>query len=54
MRECCLEAKAMGDQRESTTASLKKVTVLLNPAANKRKSEENFEAYCAPILHLGN
>lgn len=52
MREYCLEAKKYGDQRAHITTSLKKVLVILNPAANKRKSEENFEKFCAPILHL--
>lgn len=52
MRECCNEAKKYGDARVATTASLKKVLVLLNPAANKRKGEENFEKFCAPIFHL--
>lgn len=30
----------------------KKITVILNPAANKRKAKKNFEKFCAPLLHL--
>lgn len=52
MREFCSEAKKYGDLRAPITATLRKVLVVLNPAANKRKAEENFESYCAPILHL--
>lgn len=52
MREYCLAAKEYGDTRAPTNASLKKVLVVLNPAANKRKAEENFEKFCAPILNL--
>lgn len=52
MRKFCLEAKKYGDAKGPVNTTLKKVTVVLNPAANKKKSEENFEKYCAPILHL--
>lgn len=52
MREYCTEARKYGDTKAPITATLKKVLVVLNPAANKRKAEENFESYCAPILHL--
>lgn len=52
MREYCTEARKYGDMKAPITATLKKVLVVLNPAANKRKAEENFESYCAPILHL--
>lgn len=52
MREICLEAKKYGEARAPINATLKKVLVILNPAANKRKAEESFEKYCAPVLHL--
>lgn len=52
MRVACLEAKQYGDEKVKIGAKLKKIVVVLNPAANKRKAEENFEAFCAPILHL--
>lgn len=28
------------------------ITVILNPNANKRKATDDFEKYCAPLLHL--
>lgn len=52
MRLACLEAKQYGDAKLPTGGTLKKVVVVLNPAANKRSAEENFEKFCAPILHL--
>jgi acylglycerol kinase len=52
MRTACLEAKTYGDQKQKTGATLKKVLVVLNPAANGRKAEERFNDFCAPILHL--
>lgn len=52
MRKACLEAKVYGDKRVPVGATLQKVLVVLNPTANKRKAEENFESYCAPILNL--
>lgn len=52
MREICLEAKKHGDTKVPIGSTLKKVVVVLNPAANKRKAEENFEKFCGPILYL--
>lgn len=52
MREYCTEAKKYGDMTAPVTATMKKVLVVLNPVANRRSCEENFESYCAPILHL--
>jgi acylglycerol kinase len=52
MRQACLEAKVFGDKRAPVGVTLPKVLVVLNPSANKRKAEENFESYCAPILNL--
>lgn len=28
------------------------VTVILNPVANKKKSKDDYEKYCAPLFHL--
>jgi acylglycerol kinase len=52
MRTYCQEASAFGDEKIRVSEPLKKVLVILNPAADKKSSEENFEKYCAPILHL--
>lgn len=52
MREYCTEAKKYGDVRAPIGAVMKKVLVILNPAANKRKAEDSFEKFCAPILNL--
>jgi acylglycerol kinase len=52
MRSYCEEAKKYGDAPAPVTSNLKKVLVLLNPAANKRNAEEDFTDYCAPILNL--
>lgn len=52
MRQACLEAKVYGDKKAPLSTTLKKVLVVLNPSANKKRAEENFESYCAPILHL--
>lgn len=52
MRDYCMEAKKYGDEKLPTNGRLKKVLVVLNPAANKRNAEDNFNDYCAPILNL--
>ena len=52
MRETCLKAKEYGNAKAPVNTKLKKVLVILNPAANNRKADENFEKFCAPILHL--
>lgn len=52
MRDYCLEAKKYGEMKAPVSAKLKKVLVVLNPAANKRNAEDDFEKYCAPILNL--
>lgn len=52
MREICLEAKKYGDERVPVTAKMRKVLVVLNPVANKRNCEENYEKFCAPIFNL--
>lgn len=52
MREYCNEAKQYGYAKVQPNGKLKKVLVVLNPAANKRNAEENFNDFCAPILNL--
>ncbi|XP_065353369.1 acylglycerol kinase, mitochondrial [Cloeon dipterum] len=49
MRAYCLEAVALG---QTSGDRPKRVTVILNPAANGRKAVKDFEKYCAPLLHL--
>lgn len=51
MREACLQAKQYGDAKAPVNTTLKKVLVILNPAANNRKAEENFEKFCAPVFY---
>ncbi|XP_063698579.1 acylglycerol kinase, mitochondrial [Culicoides brevitarsis] len=53
MREYCEEAKIYGDQLLPIPHEPKRVIVILNPAANKKKAKETFESYAEPILHLG-
>lgn len=52
MRDYCEQAKHFGQIRAPISTKLKKVLVILNPAANKRNAEDDFNAYCAPILNL--
>lgn len=52
MRHYCTEASQYGDVRIGSNQRVQKVLVLLNPAANRRSSEEDFHDYCEPILHL--
>ncbi|XP_050441791.1 acylglycerol kinase, mitochondrial isoform X2 [Adelges cooleyi] len=52
MTECCKKVAAYGDIPISADQKPKKVTVILNPAANKRNAKADFEKYCAPLLHL--
>ncbi|XP_052872076.1 acylglycerol kinase, mitochondrial [Anopheles cruzii] len=52
MRYYCTEASRYGDVKISQTQRPHKVLVLLNPAANRKSSEEDFQNYCEPILHL--
>lgn len=53
MRTYCQEAMRYGDQPIAATTDPKTVTVILNPAANKRSANDSFKKYCEPILHLG-
>lgn len=52
MRDYCTEAKKYGEVKVPNNAKLKKVLVILNPAANKRNAEEEFNEFCAPILNM--
>ncbi|XP_073989808.1 acylglycerol kinase-like protein Mulk isoform X2 [Rhodnius prolixus] len=51
MRAYCEEAVKYGDT-PAIIGQPRKITVVLNPAANKRKAKKLFEKYCAPILYL--
>lgn len=52
MREYCTLASRYGDIINPVTKPFRNITVVLNPAANKRNSKIMFEKYCAPLLHL--
>ncbi|XP_058462101.1 acylglycerol kinase, mitochondrial [Malaya genurostris] len=52
MRYYCTEAAKYGDVQIAANQPLQKVLILLNPAANKKSSEDDFHDYCEPILHL--
>ncbi|XP_035910530.1 acylglycerol kinase, mitochondrial [Anopheles stephensi] len=52
MRYYCSEASRYGDVKIGLNQRPPKVLVLLNPAANRKSSEEDFHNYCEPILHL--
>ncbi|XP_017779933.1 PREDICTED: acylglycerol kinase, mitochondrial [Nicrophorus vespilloides] len=52
MKFYCEEALKHGQQAINGTVNPRTVTVILNPAANKRKALEEFEKYCSPILNL--
>lgn len=52
MRVYCEKAAKFGAQPIPIDAEPRNITIILNPAANKRKAIDDFEKYCAPILHL--
>ncbi|KAG5677739.1 hypothetical protein PVAND_007470 [Polypedilum vanderplanki] len=52
MRSYCQEARKYGEISSPINTNLKKCVVILNPAANKRNAEDDFNDYCAPILNL--
>lgn len=52
MRAYCEVAREIGEAPLPVEARARHVTVILNPAANKRKAKKEFEEYCAPLLHL--
>ncbi|XP_069704087.1 acylglycerol kinase, mitochondrial [Periplaneta americana] len=52
MRAYCEEALQYGELMLPKGGRPRHITVILNPAANRRTSKKNFEKYCAPMLHL--
>ncbi|KAL1462257.1 hypothetical protein WDU94_014107 [Cyamophila willieti] len=52
MSAYCQRALQYGEQPIGSGAPLRRIIVILNPAADKRSAKKNFEKYCAPILHL--
>lgn len=52
MREYCQKAAKYGQGPISVDSNPRHITVILNPSANKRKATNDFEKYCAPLLHL--
>ncbi|XP_046610154.1 acylglycerol kinase, mitochondrial [Neodiprion virginianus] len=52
MRRYCEDAVRYGDMPLPVNLKPRHVTVILNPAANKRKAKDLLEKYCAPLLHL--
>ena len=51
MRQYCEEANKIGEEFLKPTVQPPHVTVILNPAAKKRKSKKDYENYVEPILH---
>lgn len=51
-REACEEAREFGRKLIGPQESLKRATVILNPAASNGKANSLFEKNAAPILHL--
>lgn len=51
MRQYCEEANKIGEEFLKPTVQPPHVTVILNPAAKKRKSKKEYENYVEPILH---
>lgn len=52
MRDYCTRATKYGKETIPVHTNPRNITVILNPNANKRKSLDEFEKYCAPLLHL--
>nr|CAD7197126.1 unnamed protein product [Timema douglasi] len=52
MRDYCEEAVKYGEQPLPLGSKPRQITVVLNPAANKRKAKAEFEKFCAPLLYL--
>ncbi|XP_036147827.1 acylglycerol kinase, mitochondrial isoform X2 [Monomorium pharaonis] len=52
MRQCCEDMAKYGDVSCPTNVKPRHVTVILNPAAKKRKAKKLFQKYCEPLLHL--
>ncbi|ENN83602.1 hypothetical protein YQE_00043, partial [Dendroctonus ponderosae] len=45
-------AAQLGSRPIAVNQNPRTVTVILNPNANKRKAQAEFEKYCSPLLHL--
>ncbi|XP_072761009.1 acylglycerol kinase, mitochondrial isoform X2 [Anoplolepis gracilipes] len=52
MRQCCEDVAKYGDTSCPINVRPRHVTIILNPAAKKRKAKKLFEKYCEPLLHL--
>ncbi|XP_020285907.1 acylglycerol kinase, mitochondrial isoform X2 [Pseudomyrmex gracilis] len=52
MYQYCKDVVKYGDAPCPTHVKPRHVTVILNPAAKKRKAKKLFEKYCEPLLHL--
>ncbi|XP_050298150.1 acylglycerol kinase, mitochondrial [Anthonomus grandis grandis] len=52
MRQYSEKAAEYGHQTIPVTVKPRNITVVLNPNANKRKAQAEFDKYCAPLLHL--
>lgn len=52
MRACCEEAAKYGEENLPASRNPRSITVVLNPAANKRKAKTEYEKYCDPLFHL--
>ncbi|KAL1122212.1 hypothetical protein AAG570_003617 [Ranatra chinensis] len=52
MRAYCEQAMKYGDKPLILGEKHRRITVILNPAANRRKAKKYFEKYCAPLLYL--
>jgi len=52
MKEFCKEALRYGEMGVSGGPPSYRVTVILNPAADKTRARSKFENYCEPLLHL--
>ncbi|CAK9830198.1 Acylglycerol kinase, mitochondrial [Anthophora retusa] len=52
MRQYCETVSQYGDVPLPTNIKPRHVTIILNPAANKRKAKYLFQNYCEPLLHL--
>ncbi|GIY62440.1 acylglycerol kinase, mitochondrial [Caerostris darwini] len=52
MRAYCEEARKYGEKPVSLMMKPKHITVILNPEANDKKANVQFEKFAAPLLHL--
>jgi len=52
MTAYCKDAAQFGKESIAVTVQPRHITVILNPSANKRKAQTEFEKYCAPLLYL--